>query len=162
MDITIILLIIFASGFVVVIALLKLSQYADTVPQKAQEETVERKFIPNIPTAVTNTENKSEVKNNEDIPIALKQSLFREMVENAFEDNITYVIVEFGLEELIADVLVYNTIADTYKALMKDKEQLMNYIGLTDKEFDLILEEECKKMVAKYVKSNEIKRQSLW
>ena len=153
----IVILIIIAFGSVVVIALLKLSQYADTVPKKAQEETVEKKFIPNIPTAVTNTENKSEVKSKEDIPIAMRQSLFREMVENAFEDNITFVIVEFGAEEVIADVLVFNTIADTYKALMDDKEQLMAYIGLTDKEFDLILEEECKKMIAKYVKSNEVK-----
>ena len=105
---------------------------------------------------------KSEVKSKEDIPIAMMQGLFRVMVDNVFEDNIKSIIEESGAEELIADVLVYSIIADTYKALMDDKEQLMAYIGLTDKEFDLILEEKCKKMVAKYVKSNEIKRQSLW
>lgn len=151
----IIILIIIAFGAVVMIALLKLSQYADAVPKKTQEETVERKFIPDIPTTVTHSEDKSVVKMKEKISMAESQKIFKEAIDHAFEDNIKSMIKEFGEEEVIAGVLVYRTIADTYKSLKEEKEQLILISGFTDKEFDMYLEQVCKQKIAKYIKSNE-------
>ena len=151
----IVILIIIAFGSVVVIALLKLSQYADTVPKKAQEETVEKKFIPNIPTAVTNNEDKSVAKMKEKISMAESKKIFREAVDHAFEDNIQNVIRQSAGAEEIAGVLVYSTIAYAYESLKEEKELLILMSGLTDKEFDMYLEQVCKQKIAKYIKSNE-------
>lgn len=155
MDITIILLIIFASGFVVVIALLKLSQYADAVPKKTQEETVERKFIPNIPTPVTNTENKSEVKSKEDISVSETQKQFKIMVNDIFENSIQYMKGKCIGAEDVDNVLVYQAIKETYESLMEEKEQLILISGFTDKEFDMYLKLVRDQKIVNYIKLNK-------
>lgn len=151
----IIILIIIAFGAVVVIALLKLSQYADAVPKKPQEETVERKFIPDIPTTVTNNEDKSDVINKGNISVSEAQKQFKIMVNDIFENSIQYMKGKCIGAEDVDNVLVYQAIKETYKSLIEEKEQLILMSGLTDKEFDMYLEQVCKQKIAKYIKSNE-------
>lgn len=151
----IIILIIIAFGAVVVIALLKLSQYADAVPKKPQEETVERKFIPDIPTTVTNNEDKSDVINKGNISVSEAQKQFKIMVNDIFENSIQYMKGKCIGAEDVDNVLVYQAIKETYKSLIEEKEQLILMSGLTDKEFDMYLELVRDQKIVKYIKLNK-------
>lgn len=151
----IIILIIIAFGAVVVIALLKLSQYADAVPKKPQEETVERKFIPDIPTTVTNNEDKSDVINKGNISVSEAQKQFKIMVNDIFENSIQYMKGKCIGAEDVDNVLVYQAIKETYKSLIEEKEQLILMSGLTDKEFDMYLKLVRDQKIVKYIKLNK-------
>ncbi len=151
----IIILIIILFGSVLVIVLLKLSQYADAVPKKPQEETVERKFIPDIPTTVTNNKDKSDVINKGNISVSEAQKQFKIMVNDIFENSIQYMKGKCIGAEDVDNVLVYQAIKETYESLKEEKEQLILISGFTDKEFDMYLKLVRDQKIVNYIKLNK-------
>jgi hypothetical protein len=78
--------------------------------------------------------------------------IFKEEVENVYENSVKTAMQQCGGDELIAGVLVYSAIASTYDILKRDKYLLLTS-GLTELEYGKLMENICDEMLNKYLQS---------
>lgn len=81
-----------------------------------------------------------------------QSEIFRDEIERTYKNAVMTAIKQCGGNELIAGVLVKSAIASTYGMLKRDKN-LLSASGLTNIEYELLMENICKKMLDTYLKS---------
>ena len=81
-----------------------------------------------------------------------RSKTFEERVIDIYEKAVKTAILQCGGEELLAGVLVKSAIASTFDTLRKDRNMLSTS-GLTEQEYEKLMENICKKMLNKYLKS---------
>jgi hypothetical protein len=85
-------------------------------------------------------------------PDLFRNEIFRKSVEYAYESSVETALQQCGGDELIAGVLVYSAIASTYDTLKRDKKLLL-LSGLTELEYEKLMQSVCDKMLGKYLQS---------
>lgn len=81
-----------------------------------------------------------------------QSELFRDEIENTYKHAVMTAIKQCGGNELIAGVLVKSAIASTYDRLKRDKN-LLSVSGLTNTEYEILMDNICKKMLNTYLES---------
>lgn len=81
-----------------------------------------------------------------------QSELFRDEIEKTYKHAVMAAIKQCGGNELIAGVLVKSAIASTYDMLKRDRN-LLSVSGLTNIEYEILMDNICKKMLDTYLKS---------
>lgn len=81
-----------------------------------------------------------------------QSEIFREEIEKTYKNAVMTAIKQCGGNELIAGVLVKSAIASTYDTLKRDKDLLL-VSRLSDTEYEILMENICKKMLDTYLQS---------
>ncbi|MBC5641426.1 hypothetical protein H8S77_00795 [Parabacteroides sp. BX2] len=81
-----------------------------------------------------------------------RSKTFEEKISNVYEEAIRAAIQQCGGEEFLAGIFVHSSIASTYDTLRKDRD-FLSASGLTEPEYEKLMENICKKMLNKYLKS---------
>lgn len=81
-----------------------------------------------------------------------RSKTFEEKINDIYEEAVKVAIQKCGGEEFLAGILVHSAIASTYDTIRKDKS-LLSLSGLTESEYETLMENICKKMLNKYLKS---------